>query len=855
MPITIQEIIASDTISQLVDKTNFNFDQLLLNGGGPAGPAGPKGPIGPAGGRGPKGTTWYEDTATIAPGTTPTASFPTATPRVSDYYLRFNGEVWEYTGLTWSVTTVNLKGPTGPAGASGGFGLFFGSPAIGENTALYNAPGGEGNGATSLNEGIPSIMIGGAVTTTNPLSTIGLTNAYVIPNDVAQGLISSYASLMIHQKDSTARSIVFHGGAATPADKYYQGDIFGLSSIYIGVDDRLVMEVPKIPTGVIQGVGDLVGYEVNVPKRSQQFTAGKAITFQTGTESDPYFATENSDFLIDVGDGSSAAGNKFVLTTSGTANSTKIEAGGGFATVLGGNSEVGIIQMKAGLINLTSSQGKNIQLNGGGDVKLTTLSASNPIGNIGLSSGIGGVSVNANSTGSITIAQTNTSNTNSGNVFITNNSTAPESINGGDIYVQGRCEIKIKSAATVENGAPSIVIDYNHLTAAYIPAILRHTRFVGTQTWQGVNAIVSGGEFKAENANIYQTNKLDGILNATGRIFRKTGSHLTTDVIAGSLYEKWLGGTAAQTNEPMHQITIGQGNEGSPNGYPITVPYEAYDNSLTLKVSNTTNLGQTPKDYVTISKNKVAIAVPFILKRNNDANSTDNSAPTDGQVKRFGWDPRQQDSTPSLTLNGGMPVQADLNVPFIEIGIGEGFGATPTGTLVGDRTGFLGSGQQYVANFPVGQYPGQRITVVIYNQAYNYRVSESGAVKTYKYNGTFTLQLPRMRMQRPVGDPYTSYYSNSEPGAMTAVSLQQDSGDDTEGAGNKVMLDLMWNGSTITAPRGFPTGGAGVNKTTAKIQYGWEVMQAIDKTNKQHVNQSNTSGATTSPTTGNPTIT
>ena len=55
MPITIQEIIASDTISQLVDKTNFNFDQLLLNGGGPAGPKGPAGPIGPAGGRGPKG--------------------------------------------------------------------------------------------------------------------------------------------------------------------------------------------------------------------------------------------------------------------------------------------------------------------------------------------------------------------------------------------------------------------------------------------------------------------------------------------------------------------------------------------------------------------------------------------------------------------------------------------------------------------------------------------------------------------------------------------------------------------------------------------------------------------------------
>ena len=50
MPITIQEIIASDTISQLVDKTNFNFDQILLNGGGPAGPKGIPGPTGPAGG-------------------------------------------------------------------------------------------------------------------------------------------------------------------------------------------------------------------------------------------------------------------------------------------------------------------------------------------------------------------------------------------------------------------------------------------------------------------------------------------------------------------------------------------------------------------------------------------------------------------------------------------------------------------------------------------------------------------------------------------------------------------------------------------------------------------------------------
>ena len=68
MALTIQELLASDTISQAADKINFNFDQLLLNGGGPAGPKGPAGPIGPAGGRGPKGSTWYEDTT---PFTTP----------------------------------------------------------------------------------------------------------------------------------------------------------------------------------------------------------------------------------------------------------------------------------------------------------------------------------------------------------------------------------------------------------------------------------------------------------------------------------------------------------------------------------------------------------------------------------------------------------------------------------------------------------------------------------------------------------------------------------------------------------------------------------------------------------------
>ena len=68
MPITIRELLASDTISQAADKINFNFDQLLLNGGGPQVPQGPQGPPGPIGGSGIRGSVWYEDTSTTSPG-------------------------------------------------------------------------------------------------------------------------------------------------------------------------------------------------------------------------------------------------------------------------------------------------------------------------------------------------------------------------------------------------------------------------------------------------------------------------------------------------------------------------------------------------------------------------------------------------------------------------------------------------------------------------------------------------------------------------------------------------------------------------------------------------------------------
>ena len=57
MSITLKNITAADTISSMVDKINFNFDQLLLNGGGIEGPRGVEGYPGMQGIQGEKGNT------------------------------------------------------------------------------------------------------------------------------------------------------------------------------------------------------------------------------------------------------------------------------------------------------------------------------------------------------------------------------------------------------------------------------------------------------------------------------------------------------------------------------------------------------------------------------------------------------------------------------------------------------------------------------------------------------------------------------------------------------------------------------------------------------------------------------
>jgi hypothetical protein len=123
MAIVIKEIILSDNLEKFMEKVNFNFDQLLLAGGGPPGPIGPIGLIGPGGPKGDPGNKWYVG---------PSADEPAigVTLEVGDLFLSsgdginplgIKGEVyqWDITGTQFDDTGLNLIGPSGPPGIAG----------------------------------------------------------------------------------------------------------------------------------------------------------------------------------------------------------------------------------------------------------------------------------------------------------------------------------------------------------------------------------------------------------------------------------------------------------------------------------------------------------------------------------------------------------------------------------------------------------------------------------------------------------------------------------------------------------------------------------------------------------------
>jgi hypothetical protein len=139
--INILNILQGDNQSTVVDKVNYNFDQILSAGGGPQGQQGligPTGPIGPQGVQGvqglqgPSGTKWFVQDTTPASGSV-SGSNPFLYPTLGDYWLDpdspdqdisvFTATGWVYTGyglaagdLFQKVTPINIiGGATGQA--------------------------------------------------------------------------------------------------------------------------------------------------------------------------------------------------------------------------------------------------------------------------------------------------------------------------------------------------------------------------------------------------------------------------------------------------------------------------------------------------------------------------------------------------------------------------------------------------------------------------------------------------------------------------------------------------------------------------------------------------------------------
>lgn len=118
--INILNILQGDNQSTIVDKLNYNFDQILSAGGGPqgltgivgpTGPIGPQGPQGVQGIQGPSGTKWFVQETAPAVGNIK-GSNPWLFPTLGDYWIDIDTvsqDVLIYTSTGWTNTGYGLN--------------------------------------------------------------------------------------------------------------------------------------------------------------------------------------------------------------------------------------------------------------------------------------------------------------------------------------------------------------------------------------------------------------------------------------------------------------------------------------------------------------------------------------------------------------------------------------------------------------------------------------------------------------------------------------------------------------------------------------------------------------------------
>lgn len=480
MAITIQDLLASDTISQAVDKINFNFDQLLLNGGGPVGPPGPIGPSGPIGGRGERGTEWYEGVSD------PNNIAPTPTPLIADYYLQSNGDVWEYTGLAWTNTGINLRGPAGPAGVSGGWSEFGNGPintytATASNVAypsLIDINASEFT-ATSENQGVKVAAFGIA----GPNDTVIVNGADVLTDKfrlstlMAGSLDASVLSILAHQGNSNSKGIVFMGGGAIPSENYEQDNFVNLSYINLGADDTININVPKPTTNTVGTVAtDLIGFNIFTELRGQNFRSGNNFIVTTGTKNDIDTGADNSNIEFTVEKIPNSTGTPF-FSVNTVSTGSKPNPNGQTSMILGPvpasnttNSLFdGGIQFKSNVLNIATNDTTDILSASTASIRVPVLGGANQL--------------SINTTGINVTATNNPINISSGTGAISiSNTIAP---------------ISVDSFESINLVTTKIAVPIN-LTTASVELAESYLRMAGygegdaiTNDWENNNVIIS----------------------------------------------------------------------------------------------------------------------------------------------------------------------------------------------------------------------------------------------------------------------------------------------------------------------------------------------------------------------------
>jgi hypothetical protein len=294
MAIVIKEILASDNLSQLTDKINFNFDQFLINGGGPPGPIGPIGPIGPTG---PRGSYWFDGSG--AP-TTVIGS------EEGDYYLDIStGDVYLYDGSLWTLEG-NIQGPQGPVGPQGPGNILFDidgtNPDVNPANYFYRYRFINADSDLYTNSSIwssQSLLIGGFPEGTN--SNEGISIGWGEITDVYSNQINpSVGSLFVHMPVATSgKNIILSRILGDNISTFNTDVVSEMASISVDDYDSLFLESNRIINN-----SDLyaqnIGLKVAAYDSDLSLISGRNINISTQS---PVTGYNSSIFGADTGNG------------------------------------------------------------------------------------------------------------------------------------------------------------------------------------------------------------------------------------------------------------------------------------------------------------------------------------------------------------------------------------------------------------------------------------------------------------------------------------------------------------------------------------------------------------------------